>query len=224
MRSSSRVLALLLLSYASVATAVRPGFVPKRLYMDWVALNSKSTARHIMRSRTPEGRTELLQIKTEILAGQSGGTFVVDAFSEAARQHSTDEESRASGGLLGRRLRQGVCREPALDRACFCSPLGRVTGPLETSEGWHLVLVEERIGLEMHDQGMSRVVPEVREDGVGVRSVLRPPDPAEASELFEPGVLLNVAGFVVVTSVGGQLLSSWASSIDLQQLAERLDV
>ena len=42
---------------------------------------------------------------------------------------------------------QGECQLPELDRACFCAPLGEVSGPLRTAQGWHLVLVEERFGL-----------------------------------------------------------------------------
>ena len=116
------------------------------------------------------------------------------------------------------RLRQGTCTLPELDRACFCSPLGRVTGPLETSLGWHLVLVEERIGLEMHDSGMSRVVRAPLPSG-GVDSVLAPPDDDEPNELVAPDVLLNVAGFFALSYVGGQAIGSWATSIDLEKFA-----
>ena len=37
------------------------------------------------------------------------------------------------------------------------APLGEVAGPVRSVEGFHLVLVEERIGLIMHDGGMSRL-------------------------------------------------------------------
>ena len=207
---------LLLLSSAALVMSAKPPFVPTRVYKDWIALNSRSTTRHLMRAPTPVGREECIAIKTQILAAQASGTFVVDAFSAAAVEHSLDEESRSAGGLLGRRLRQGVVRDATLDRACFCAPLGRVTGPLQTDVGYHLVLVEERIGLERYDEGMSRVVAESRAEGdAGVRSVLAAADPDDVPEMFEPGVLINVAGFLIVSYVGGQLLSAWASSLDL---------
>ena len=76
----------------------------------------------------------------------------------------------------------------------------------------------ERLGLEMHDRGMARVVPEPLESG-GVKSVLAPPDDEEASELVSPDALLNLVGFLLVSYVGGQLLSALASSIDVEQMA-----
>ena len=156
----------------------------------------------------------------------------VDAFAmlpaACCTDQSADADSAPSGGLLGiasamamLRASQAAARAgtlPELDRACFCSPLGRVTGPLETSLGWHLVLVEERIGLEMHDSGMSRVVRAPLPSG-GVDSVLAPPDDDEPNELVAPDVLLNVAGFFALSYVGGQAIGSWATSIDLEGVA-----
>ena len=141
---------LLLLLLEMCAGLKPPPFVPRRLYLDWVALNSKTTTRHLMRPPTPAGRDECIALKAQILAAQNAGEFVVDAFSAFAIANSTDETTRAAGGLLGTRLRQGVCRVPELDRAGFVAPLGRVSGPVQSSEGFHLVLVEERIGLTMH--------------------------------------------------------------------------
>ena len=84
------------------------------------------------------------------------------------------------------------------------------------------MLVEERLGLERYDGGNSRVVAEPRgaDEGGGVRSVLRPSDPDDVPELFEPEVLLNVVGFVVASYVGGQILSAWASSLDFEKMAQ----
>ena len=157
---------IIIAALSPALAATKPPFVPRRLYLDWVALNCKATTRHIMRPPTAAGREECLALKTELVAAQQAGVrsshqtsfvlfcffhemrdsqaFIVDAFGELAAQQSIDEESRGDGGIIGRRLRQGVCREPELDRACFCSPLGRVTGPVQTTSGYHLVLVEER--------------------------------------------------------------------------------
>ena len=162
-------------------------------------------------------------LKQELIAAQRAGEFVVTAFSEKASVHSLDEESRAAGGLIGRRMKQGVCQEPILDRACFCSPLGRVSGPIESSLGYHLVLVEERLGLEMHDEGFSRVVPKPRTSGEGVESVLATADPEEPSDLVSPDVLLNVLGFTVATYVGGQVIAWAASSFDMEALANSVN-
>ena len=205
----------------SVCGLTPPPLVPRRLYLNWVALNSRSTTSHIMRPLSLVGRDECVQIKLQLSVAKNSGIFVVDAFADSAVANSVDEESRSNGGLIGTRLRQGVCRVPELDRACFCSPLGIVTGPLQTPEGYHLVLVEERIGLEVHDSGMTRVVAEALPSG-GVRSVLAPPDPDDVSELVAPDALLNVLLFALASWFGGQLLSTWASSIDVEQIANSI--
>ena len=171
-----------------------------------------------MRPPTPEGKAECLSLKLRLRECTANGTFVVDAFAAAARTESLDLESRDNGGLIGTRIRQGVCRDPDLDRACFCAPLGRVAGPILSAEGYHLVLVEERLGLEAYDDGMARVVPE--RSGDGVRSVLAPQDPDEASELLDPGSVTMLVASIMFAYAGGQGLSGWASSIDLAAIAE----
>ena len=222
-RASEKNIMIALVFFLAPATAMsKPPLVPRRLYKDWVALNSRSTARHLMKPLTNAGREECLTLKLQIREEVSRGVFVSEAFSAAAKLYSIDTTSSAQGGLLGERIRQGVCQEPELDRACFCSPLGRVTGPIQSKLGWHLVLVEERIGLEMHDSGMTRVVPKPREAGDGVDSVLAAPDPDEQSEMLDAGAIANLAGFVLLTSVGSQVLSNWAASIDLEEIAARV--
>jgi hypothetical protein len=195
----------------------------KRIYMDLVALQARSTTRHIMRPLTEEGRQDCLRLKQALREEASGGRFVVDAFVAAAASESLDDESRELGGLIGRRLRQGVCREPELDKACFCSPIGQVAGPFRTGEGYHLVLVEERLGLQRQDNGMTRVVAKPRETGGGMRSVLAPPDPDEASELLAPSALLSLMLFVIATIAGGQLIAELASSVDIEQIANSME-
>jgi len=74
-----------------------------RVYKDWVALNARSTTRHIMRPSTAEGRSQCLLLKQEIREQVSSGVFVVDAFAAAAPLNSLDLESSDNGGLIGRR-------------------------------------------------------------------------------------------------------------------------
>ena len=107
--------------------------------------------------------------------------------------------------------------------ACFCSPLGQVAGPIRSDDGYHLVLVSERSGLEMHDAGMSRVVPEPLPSGEGVRSVLAPPDPAEVSEALDPTNVLMLVGSTVAVVIGGELIAQLASTVDLETLANSID-
>jgi len=194
--------------------------LPRRLYMDWVALNCQSTTRQIVRPLTEEGRQECLTIKQSIREAASQGTFLVDAFAAEAARSSTDKLGRANGGLVvAERIRQGVCRNPYLDRACFTAPLGQVSGPIRSDEGYHLVLVQERIGLEMHDAGMSRVVAEPRTSGDGVRSVLAPPDPNELSEALDPANVLTLVGSTAAIVLGGELIAQLASSVDVEAIA-----
>ena len=83
------------------------------------------------------------------------------------------------------------------------------------------MLVEERIGLEMHDSGMARVVPQPSE--AGVRSVLAPPDPDEASDLLDPSAIANLVLSALAVTVGGQIIANVASSFDLEQIANSMN-
>ncbi len=77
-----------------------------------------------------------LELRQSILDG--------DDFAEVARQESDDDGSAAEGGSLG------VIRKDAmlasLDSAVFAAPLGRVTAPVRTREGLHLIEVGDRWG------------------------------------------------------------------------------
>ena len=203
-----RTLLLVLLPHASCLQPLR------QVYYDWVALNARSTTRHIMKPATTAGREELLLLKQQLRADVAAGSFVVDAFASAASV-STDEESCQNGGLIGRRLRQGTCILPELDRACFTAPLGEVAGPLRSKEGYHLVLVEERLGLEMHDGGNTRVVVEpAAGDSGGVRSVLKPADPADdGNELLSPVNLVTLVVSLLLVGVLGDAITTVASSV-----------
>ena len=85
-----------------------------------------------MRPLTPRGREETLAIKQKVRNIARNGTFVVDAFADAARRYSVDEDTGVTGGLLGELLPQGAVRSKELDRCCFTAPLGSVHGPVET--------------------------------------------------------------------------------------------
>lgn len=68
----------------------------------------------------------------------------MDAFEQAAKRYSRDDDTNFCGGLIGELVPQGYCRSRELDRACFQVRLGVVEGPIETEYGTHLVLVSER--------------------------------------------------------------------------------
>jgi putative peptide maturation system protein len=62
-------------------------------------------------------------------------------FAELARQHSTDQRARATGGDLGIVRRQGM--PPAIEAAVFGAKNGDVVGPLKTDAGHVLIKIEE---------------------------------------------------------------------------------
>ena len=175
----------------------------KVLRRDWVALNMRSTCRHLLRPSTPVGASECLKLKVEIQQAVQDGAFVVDAFSRCAAEHSIDADTRDTGGLLGTRLQQGElrsrrssrCPAPELDRAAFEVPIGKVYGPFQSDFGYHLFLVEERIGYKRQDGEMTRVVPEPFAPGdTRVRSVLAKPDTSEEGLLVLPYGVVRTHG------------------------------
>jgi hypothetical protein len=178
-----------------------------------------STSRHLMRPLTAEGRVECLELKSKLLDSVQAGEFVVEAFARAASDFSVDEETRARGGLLGTRLRQGTVRSRALDRACFTSTLGKIQGPIESEFGWHLVLVEERIGCRF-DKGMTQVVPQVVGDGSPgerpfVRSALAPPSAADERQVwvgFAQALSATIALWLGANMLGGAFARSAADA------------
>ena len=187
---------------------------------DWAALNMRSTTRHLMRPLSPAGREECLAIETELLAEDA---FVVDAFAAACEKHSTDVETSVRGGLLGEMLPQGRVRSAVLDKACFTAPLGRVAGPLESEYGWHLVLVESRVGCRF-DDGMSKVVPQRALDG-RVTSALVPADPADTASVAYP--IFSAATLTAVALTLGSAVAELAGLVeplDLATLAQDLGV
>ena len=197
----------------------------KTIRRDWAALNMRSSTRHLMRPRTPAGRSECLALKLQLReAVASEGTFVVDAFAALAEEHSIDEDTRLRGGLLGERLKQGECRSKELDRACFTAPLGQVSGPIESEFGHHLVLVQERIGCR-YDSGMTRVVPEACADGPN-RSVLAPAEPDEPSAVAYP--IFSAALLLLFALAAGQAIAELAGlvapPVPLSQLAADLGI
>ena len=144
---------------------------------DYQALTRRVTAHHILLPKSDDVALSLKQkirnkvnpkkrrISTEgkLLAAtaaaqeQDQPMYVLDAFSEAAKRFSRDEETAVRGGLLGTLVKQGYCLSPELDRACFEVPLGEISGPIESKFGYHLLLVVERTNCPKLDGGYTRI-------------------------------------------------------------------
>lgn len=63
------------------------------------------------------------------------------AFADVASARSLDQQTRAQGGALGW-VPQGVMVK-AFDTAAFALSPGQVSGPVQTSFGWHVIQVDE---------------------------------------------------------------------------------
>lgn len=87
-------------------------------------------ARHIL----VDTREQAEALRAQILDGAD--------FAQLAREHSTDPGSGPNGGDLGW-FGRGVMVAP-FEEAAFALPVGRVSEPVETAFGFHLILVEER--------------------------------------------------------------------------------
>ena len=80
------------------------------------------------------GRAKIDAVRKRLVAGEK--------FAKVAAEASEDPSSANSGGDLGY-FRRGQM-EPALEEAAFTLPLGRVSQPVRTPYGWHLVEPIER--------------------------------------------------------------------------------
>jgi foldase protein PrsA len=90
----------------------------------------------------PERRDlEVILTRTEAQANEAkaaveGGT----SWAAATKRYSTDETSKATGGVL-----RGVARgtqDRALDRAAFAADRGKIVGPVKGQFGWYIVRVK----------------------------------------------------------------------------------
>jgi parvulin-like peptidyl-prolyl isomerase len=65
-----------------------------------------------------------------------------EKFEDLAKAESDDTGSAANGGVLGTFGRGQMV--PAFEQAAFSQPVGKVSDPVKTQFGYHLILVDER--------------------------------------------------------------------------------
>ncbi|MBP9020894.1 MAG: peptidylprolyl isomerase [Syntrophobacterales bacterium] len=98
--------------------------------------------RHILISVKPgasdEEKNAAKKKTTDILERVKKG----EDFAKLAEEHSEDPGSRQKGGDLGYIARNTTM--PELEQAAFALEVGRVSGPVETAFGFHLIKVEEK--------------------------------------------------------------------------------
>jgi peptidyl-prolyl cis-trans isomerase D len=104
---------------------------PATAYMSFVAVPRMTDA-----SDTALARARADSARQEILAGAP--------FADVARRESADSVSAAQGGELGEWERGAM--DPAFDSAAFALPLNRVSPPVLSQFGFHLIEVTSRKG------------------------------------------------------------------------------
>ncbi len=97
-------------------------------------------ARHILikaEDQKPESMEKALKKMVEIASKTN-----VENFSAMAEKHSDDPGSKAKGGDLGFFPRGRMV--PEFEKAAFGSEKGKITEPVKTKYGYHIILVDDR--------------------------------------------------------------------------------
>ncbi len=105
-----------------------------------------------------------LLVSEESAAHELKARIVEDGedFYTLARRYSQDAATRPVGGYMGRVGRKTL--PPVLEAAIFGAQTGQVAGPLKTSQGWHLVLVEALYPAALDDATRGLIVAELFAD------------------------------------------------------------
>ena len=88
-----------------------------------------------------EARNRANSVKASIESNEAGCN--VEAFAEAAREHSDDPSSKKRGGRLGK-FKRGVL-DVNVDDAAFNGDVGAVIGPVQSIYGVHLLWVMDKV-------------------------------------------------------------------------------
>ena len=151
-----------------------------------------------------------LDLRQEILDGLA-------TFEEIARLESDDESTAQDGGEIGV-FGMGAMVQP-FDSAAFAAPVGRITMPVETTFGYHLIEVEDRWG---QDSVRARhiLIPNARTDSSEV-AMLTLADTLEA--LGEQFPLQEAASQLGLTVTDAELSTDFAFVVGAGQVSEGAD-
>jgi hypothetical protein len=192
-----RIFCILILLAISVSVSFAWIFEPfRKIQEDYQALTRRVTAHHIL--LPPKSEDLCISLRQKI---RNSNLYVVDAFEEAARRYSRDDDTNYRGGLIGELVPQGYCRSPMLDRACFQVRLGVVEGPLEIEYGTHLLLVTERTNCPRLDGANTRLQ---KKEGNSTETVLV--SSTQVGQVDLP-FALGQAAFWIFAIVAGGILS-----------------
>lgn len=111
--------------------------VPEQLHIRHIVVTDNSNG---PRAKSADEAKQLLKSISDQLRGMTGQTLV-NAFAQMARQYSEDGAAQ-NGGDLGF-MEQGRL-DPAFEAVAWSLPVGKVSGIVHSSFGYHLILVEEK--------------------------------------------------------------------------------
>ena len=123
------------------------------LYQQPERIHARQVLLKLVPDATPEQKAQVLARAQALLKEIEGGKD----FAEVARTSSEDPGTQTSGGDLGWVERGNW--EPALADAAFSIEAGKVTQPVETKYGVHLVKVEEKKPVQ--DRSLEQVQDEI---------------------------------------------------------------
>ncbi len=135
---------------------------------------------HLVRFARPQVHARHILVADKATAERLLGRIRAgEAFATLATQASIDPGSAADGGDLGWFGKDAMVGEFA--DATFAAPVGQPTGPVQTTFGWHLILVEERrnrtpieaVEAEIRAELRDEVVEAYIEDLKGQRAIER---------------------------------------------------
>jgi hypothetical protein len=101
------------------------------------AVGEQVQLRHLLLKKEDEALAR--QVMTELKAASAPK----EKFIQMCRKYSRDAATREQGGRLGW-IEKGQVRWPELDAVAFRLKVGQVSEPVRTSEGWHLLWVDEK--------------------------------------------------------------------------------
>ena len=108
----------------------------------------RATVRHILLATSPDASPDVVEKTRKKLLDVKAKITGTDTFSVIAKQYSEDAASRDQGGQLGTAVRgsDGPVISVDFETAMFSQPVGQVSDPIRSPQGWHLILVDKREG------------------------------------------------------------------------------
>jgi peptidyl-prolyl cis-trans isomerase D len=100
----------------------------------------QTKARHILVKAKDDKEESMAEAKKKIDKIRQEAT--PENFADLAKKHSEDPGSKTRGGDLGFFPRGRMV--PAFDKMAFSAEIGKITEPVKTKFGYHILLVEER--------------------------------------------------------------------------------